>query len=201
MLPVSAKEALKAKLGGSSLAPSGFGDLEDYVLSFLGGGGKGDTSGKSGSRSGEGLRLKLGTPLQVGTLLFDAAEDILSGEREAASAEVAAATGVEAAMQSYRRAMEADFAAQRDAMRGCVLRATSRCDDLLDSTLRLTNGANLFATYILGNGRGVGLWALVLTLPFGVRVDAGAGASLSVCEYLFMHAPLPTFSFTLFFMT
>jgi hypothetical protein len=35
-----------------------------------------------------------------------------------------------------------------------VLRATARCDDLLDQTLRLTNGADLFTTYVLGDGRG-----------------------------------------------
>jgi hypothetical protein len=57
------------------------------------------------SRSGEGLRLKLGTPLQVGTLLFNAAEEILSGERAAAGGEVAAASGVKGAMDSYRAAM------------------------------------------------------------------------------------------------
>ena len=50
--------------------------------------------------------------------------------------------------------MEADFGAQLDAVRSCVLRATERADDLLDATLRLTNGADLFATYVLGNGGG-----------------------------------------------
>ena len=30
-----------------------------------------------------------------------------------------------------------------------------RCDDLIDSTLRLTNGADLFATFVLGDGAGV----------------------------------------------
>ena len=153
VLPVSAKQALNRKLAGESMSDTGFDDLEDYVLSFLGGGGGGASEG--GSRSGEGLRLKLGTPLQVGTLLFDAAEDILAGERSAAAAEVAAAAGVEQAMESYRAAMEADFGAQRDAVRSCVLRATERCDELLDSTLRLTNGADLFMTFVVGDGRGV----------------------------------------------
>ena len=100
VLPVSAKQALKAKMSGQSLDATGFGDLEDYLLSFLGSGG-----GDKGSRSGEGLRLKLGTPLQVGNLLFNAAEEILAGEREVAAGEVAAATGVKDAMDSYRAAM------------------------------------------------------------------------------------------------
>ena len=150
VMPVSAKDALKRKQEGRSLDGSGFDELEEYVLSFLGGGG----SRGGGSRGGEGMRLKLGTPLQVGTLLFDAAEEILAAERAAASAEVAAAVGVDDAMDAYVAAMEADFGAQLDAVRSCVLRATARADDLLDATLRLTNGADLFATYVLGNGGG-----------------------------------------------
>jgi small GTP-binding protein len=150
VMPVSAKNALERKQKGRSLDGSGFDELEEYVLSFLGGGG----SRGGGSRGGEGMRLKLGTPLQVGTLLFDAAEEILAAERAAASAEVAAAVGVDDAMDAYVAAMEADFGAQLDAVRSCVLRATARADDLLDTTLRLTNGADLFATYVLGNGGG-----------------------------------------------
>ena len=86
VMPVSAKLALAAKNNGTSLADSGFDELEEYVLSFLGGGGTNGTS-KTGSRSGEGMRLKLNTPLQVSELLFNAAEDILDKERASASAE------------------------------------------------------------------------------------------------------------------
>lgn len=144
VLPVSAKAALAAKeRGGSELD---FARLEDYILSFLGAG------DKKGKNSGEGLRLKLGTPLQVGTMLFGAAEEILAQERAEAVEELQQAEGVDAAMEKYRAAMEADFGAQVQAVRAAVNAAVGRCDDLLDATLRLTNGADLFATYVLGNG-------------------------------------------------
>jgi small GTP-binding protein len=149
VMPVSAKAALAAKRTGAPLTNTGFVELEDYVLSFLGGGGE-----KSGSRGGEGMRLKLNTPLQVSELLFAAAEEILATERKAAAEEVAAATGVGDAMEAYADAMSEDFVAQLDAVRQCVLRSVARCDELLDSTLRLTNAAELFATYVLGNGGG-----------------------------------------------
>ena len=154
VMTVSAKDALRRKLDGRSLDGSGFDQLEEYVLSFLGGGGGGGDGSRGENRGGEGMRLKLSTPLQVGVLLFDAAEEILAAERAAASAEVAAAVGVDDAMDEYVAAMEADFGAQLDAVRSCVLRATERADDLLDAVLRLTNGADLFATYVLGNGGG-----------------------------------------------
>lgn len=144
VLPVSAKAALAAKERGGS--ETDFARLEDYILSFLGAG------DKKGKNSGEGLRLKLGTPLQVGTMLFGAAEEILAQERAEAVEELSQAEGVDAAMDKYREAMEADFGAQVQAVRTAVMGAVGRCDDLLDATLRLTNGADLFTTYVLGNG-------------------------------------------------
>jgi len=156
VMPVSAKDALAAKLRSEPLAASGFDALEDYVLSFLGGSSSSSSSSSTttNDRGGEGMRLKLGTPLQVATLLFDAAEGILASERRVAVAELDAATGVATAMEGYEAAMRADFAAQLDAVRACVLRATDRADDLLDDTLRLSNAADLFTTYVLGDGGG-----------------------------------------------
>ena len=172
VMTVSAKDALRRKLDGRSLDGSGFDELEEYVLSFLGGGGGGGDGLRGENRGGEGMRLKLSTPLQVGVLLFDAAEEILAAERAAASAEVAAAVGVDDAMDEYVAAMEADFGAQLDAVRSCVLRATERADDLLDAVLRLTNGADLFATYVLGNGGGK------IRDAYGSRVLGDAEAEL-----------------------
>ena len=152
VMPVSAKAALAAKRNGDAdaLAETGFVELEDHVLSFLGGG----RPGSGGGRGGEGMRLKLNTPLQVSDLLFAAAEEILASERKAAEAETRAATGVGDAMEAYADAMSEDFGAQLDAVRQCVLRSVARCDDVLDSTLRLTNAAELFTAYVLGNGGG-----------------------------------------------
>ena len=96
------------------------------------------------------MRLKLNTPLQVSDLPFAAAEEILASERKAAEAEMRAATGVGDAMEAYADAMSEDFGAQLDAVRQCVLRSVARCDDVLDSTLRLTNAAELFTAYVLG---------------------------------------------------
>jgi hypothetical protein len=60
---------------------------------------------------------------------------------------VTAATGVGSAMEKYADAMSDDFAEQLKSVRSSVLRAV-----LLDDTLRLTNGVELFTTYVLGDG-------------------------------------------------
>ena len=65
---------------------------------------------------------------------------------------VTAATGVGSAMEKYADAMSDDFAEQLKSVRSSVLRAVTRCDELLDDTLRLTNGVELFTTYVLGDG-------------------------------------------------
>ena len=174
VMPVSAKAALAAKRTGAPLENTGFTELEDYVLSFLGGGG-----GGGGSRGGEGMRLKLNTPLQVSEQLFAAAEEILAAERRAAGEETKAATGVGDAMEAYADAMSEDFGAQLDAVRQCVLRSVARCDDVLDSTLRLTNAAELFTSYVLGNGGG----AVQRAYAAAVLGDARAELRAALAEH------------------
>ena len=150
VLPVSSRNALKAKKADSSnyansraFVESGFGKFEDYVMSFLGG---------SGERAGEALRLKLSTPLNVSELLLNAAEQILEGEDEESKSEVAMATGVTSQMESYRQEMITDAAAQRAAAREVVQAAAKRAEKIVDESLRLSNAASLFSTYILGSG-------------------------------------------------
>ena len=174
VMPVSAKAALAAKRTGAPLDDTGFSELEDYVLSFLGGG-----TGVGGSRGGEGMRLKLNTPLQVSEQLLAAAEDILAAERRAAGEEAKAATGVGDAMEAYADAMSEDFGAQLDAVRQCVLRSVARCDEVLDSTLRLTNAAELFATYVLGDGGG----AVKRAYAAAVLGDAQAELRAALAEH------------------
>ena len=178
VMPVSAKAALAAKRNGDvdALNETGFVELEDHVLSFLGG----PRPGGGGSRGGEGMRLKLNTPLQVSDLLFAAAEEILASERKAAESEVSAATGVGDAMEAYADAMSEDFGAQLDAVRQCVLRSVARCDDVLDSTLRLTNAAELFTAYVLGNGGGDRLRRAYETAVLG---DARAELRAALAEH------------------
>ena len=152
VLPVSSRNALKAKKSagaayGKSEAfiQSGFGKFEDYVMSFLGG---------TGERAGEALRLKLSTPLNVGELLLNAAEQILDEEDDQAKSEVAIATGVKTQMDNYKAEMIADAATQRAAARDVVASAVKRAEVIVDSSLRLSNAASLFSTYILGSGPG-----------------------------------------------
>ena len=149
VLPVSSRNALKAKKRGGSYArdsefiASRFGAFEDYVTSFLGG---------SGERAGEALRLKLSTPLNVGELLLNAAEEILEGEDDEAKSEVAIAAGVKTQMDNYKAEMIADAATQRAAAREVVSSAVKRAENIVDESLRLSNAASLFSTYILGSG-------------------------------------------------
>mmetsp|Transcript_9173 Transcript_9173/g.30238 ORF Transcript_9173/g.30238 Transcript_9173/m.30238 type:complete len:882 (-) Transcript_9173:83-2728(-) len=149
VLPVSSRNALKAKKRGGSYArdsefiSSRFGEFEDYVMSFLGG---------SGARAGEALRLKLSTPLNVSELLLNAAEEILEGEDDEAKSEVAIAAGVKTQMDNYKAEMIADAATQRAAAREVVSSAVKRAENIVDESLRLSNAASLFSTYILGSG-------------------------------------------------
>jgi len=149
VLPVSSRNALKAKKRGGSYArdsefiSSRFGAFEDYVVSFLGG---------SGARAGEALRLKLSTPLNVSELLLNAAEEILEGEDDEAKSEVAIAAGVKTQMDNYKAEMIADAATQRAAAREVVSSAVKRAENIVDESLRLSNAASLFSTYILGSG-------------------------------------------------
>ena len=125
------------------------------------------------------MRLKLNTPLQVSEQLLAAAEDILAAERRAAGEEAKAATGVGDAMEAYADAMSEDFGAQLDAVRQCVLRSVARCDEVLDSTLRLTNAAELFATYVLGDGGG----AVKRAYAAAVLGDAQAELRAALAEH------------------
>jgi small GTP-binding protein len=149
VLPVSSRNALKAKKRGGSYArdsefiSSRFGAFEDYVVSFLGG---------SGARAGEALQLKLSTPLNVSELLLNAAEEILEGEDDEAKSEVAIAAGVKTQMDNYKAEMIADAATQRAAAREVVSSAVKRAENIVDESLRLSNAASLFSTYILGSG-------------------------------------------------
>ena len=149
VLPVSARKALKAKkananyVGTREFVDSGFGQFEDYVMSYLGG---------SGERAGEALRLKLSTPLNVCTLLLDAAEQILETEDDEAKSEVAIAIGVKTQMDDYTKEMVADSKAQQEATRSIVQAAIKRAERIVDDTLRLSNALSLFNTYILGTG-------------------------------------------------
>ena len=148
VLAVSSRNALKAKKARRDYAASpefiesGFGEFEEYVMSFLGG---------SGERAGEALRLKLSTPLNVSELLLNAAEQILLGEDDAATEELSMAVGVKDQLEGYRVEMIADAAAQRKAARQVVDTVVKRAGAIVDDTLRVSNAVSLFTTYVLGS--------------------------------------------------
>ena len=60
-----------------------------------------------------------------------------------------------------------------------MLRSVARCDDVLDSTLRLTNAAELFTSYVLGNGGG----AVQRAYAAAVLGDARAELRAALAEH------------------
>ena len=129
-------------------AQTGFPAFEEYVNSYLGGGNGTNVSGLN--RSGEALRLKLATPLNVSELLLSASKQILDAEMSVAETEVAAASGVEEQMNTYKETMVKDASEQVNFVRGNVNGAVKRANALVDETLRLENAVDLITTYIVG---------------------------------------------------
>ena len=82
---MEARNALKVKKSNASMgeyAQTGFPAFEEYVNSYLGGGNGTNVGGLN--RSGEALRLKLATPLNVSELLLSASKQILDAEMSVA---------------------------------------------------------------------------------------------------------------------
>ena len=151
VIPVEARNALKLKKSNASMgeyAQTGFPAFEEYVNSYLGGGNGTNVGGLN--RSGEALRLKLATPLNVSELLLSASKQILDAEMSVAETEVAAASGVEEQMNTYKETMVKDASEQVNFVRGNVNGAVKRANALVDETLRLENAVDLITTYIVG---------------------------------------------------
>ena len=149
VLPVAARNALKMKKANASsteaYAQTGFPEFEEYVNSYLGGGRAGATN-----RSGEALRLKLATPLNVSQLLLSASRQILDAEFSVAKSEVISASSVGEQMKTYKETMLKDASEQVNFVRANINGAVKRANALVDETLRLENAAELFSTYIIG---------------------------------------------------
>jgi hypothetical protein len=129
-------------------AETGFPAFEEYVNSYLGGSSSNNKSGEN--RSGEALRLKLATPLNVSELLLSASKQILDAEMSVAETEVAAASGVDEQMNAYKETMVKDASEQVNFVRANVNGAVKRANALVDETLRLENALDLITTYIVG---------------------------------------------------
>ena len=151
VIPVAARNALRLKKANASMkeyAETGFPAFEEYVNSYLGGGSGNNKSGEN--RSGEALRLKLATPLNVSELLLSASKQILDAEMSVAESEVAAASGVDEQMNAYKETMVKDASEQVNFVRANVNGAVKRANALVDETLRLENALDLITTYIVG---------------------------------------------------
>ena len=151
VIPVAARNALRLKKANASMkeyAETGFPAFEEYVNSYLGGGSSNNKSGEN--RSGEALRLKLATPLNVSELLLSASKQILDAEMSVAETEVAAASGVDEQMNAYKETMVKDASEQVNFVRANVNGAVKRANALVDETLRLENALDLITTYIVG---------------------------------------------------
>ena len=174
--------------------PSGFGALEDFVYEFLAGGAEEDeeearfgVAGGSGSgsgtdatdtgppRGGEGLRLKLQTPLAVADALVGAAAAQLAAQRQGAEAQLRALSAVEGQLGRFGDAVRRDAASQRAAARALVDAAVERAGALVDRIVRLSNLGALSA-YALGGGSGR---RLPVAAAFDADVAAGGLEALS----------------------
>ncbi|KAF5829049.1 hypothetical protein DUNSADRAFT_16642 [Dunaliella salina] len=131
---------------------SGFAAFERLIYNFL----VGTSSQHQGSAqdpvlsgTGEGVRLKLQTPLFVADALIGAAGQRLQAELSAVKAELAAVRMVSQQLARFRVDMEKDALAQRQLLQKVLSTATSRTDAFIDRTLALSNASQL-AAYITG---------------------------------------------------
>ena len=175
---LAAKEAVagdaRALAARGDWASSRFGDLEAFVASFLAGGvaaadgveaatealgeaavavAADSTPLRAGAAPGEGVRLKLDTPLYVGGALLAAAADALDARVAAADADVAAVASVSDQVRVFADGMRRDGTAQRAAVVSAIDRGMDAVGAAIDAALSLANVEGLLG-YVLGRGGG-----------------------------------------------
>lgn len=156
--PVSARQALQAKLSASSedgtvdttrlsedplWTTSGFKALEEFIFGFMGA----DTD-----RGAERLRLKLETPLGVGVALLAACDSQLTAEAFKAEGDLKALEDVQKQLQRFEEAMRNGAILQRQRTLAVIEAAKGRAGKFVDSILRLSN-VEAIGKYLLGSGR------------------------------------------------
>ncbi|GIL45252.1 hypothetical protein Vafri_2543 [Volvox africanus] len=135
-------EVLEAVLASSpDWRSSNFGELERQVSNFLIGGSEG---------GGEGVRLKLQTPLFVADALLGAAGRQLAVDLEASRAELEGVKLVGRQLAKFRGEMEKDAASQRAALQQVLSEVLARADRFVDQTVQLSN-APLLVSIAAGN--------------------------------------------------
>ncbi|KAG1680578.1 hypothetical protein FOA52_015025 [Chlamydomonas sp. UWO 241] len=186
VITVSSRGALRAKLAVAAMRPdgadpsvswedalltdqpdwepSGFGALESFVYDFLVG---------RGGNAGEGVRLKLQTPLYVADALMGACGRALQSDLDAARAELRAVKLVEEQLATFKREMERDAEVQRESLNKVLRDATARLEEFVDKTIQLAN-TDLLPTYIGGDSK------VSVTSTFQAEVAAGPLSNLRV---------------------
>ncbi|EFJ53019.1 hypothetical protein VOLCADRAFT_120148 [Volvox carteri f. nagariensis] len=135
-------ESLDAALPSSpDWRSSNFAELERQVSNFLVGRGAG---------GGEGVRLKLQTPLFVADALLGAAGRQLAVDLAAARAELEGLQLVSKQLTKFRSEMEKDATAQRAALQQVLSGVLSRAERFVDQTVQLSN-APLLVSIAAGN--------------------------------------------------
>ncbi|GLC54198.1 hypothetical protein PLESTB_000834000 [Pleodorina starrii] len=135
-------EAMEAALPASpDWRSSNFSELERQVSNFLVGRGEG---------GGEGVRLKLQTPLFVADALLGAAGRQLAADLAAARAELEGVQLVGKQLARFRSEMDKDAAAQRAALQQVLSEVLSRAEAFVDQTVQLSN-APLLVSIAAGN--------------------------------------------------
>jgi hypothetical protein len=166
----------------SPTATARFGDFERFIYDFLVGG-SGKEGDPKGSGIGEGLRLKLQTPLFVADALVAAAGRQLAAELAAAEAEIAALAAVRAQLQRFKDDMRKDGAAQRGAVKDLVAAAVGRADKFVDGTLQLSN-LGAVGQYVFGGPGG----AAGLPVARGFDSEVVQGSSDTLASLVSEHA-------------
>lgn len=148
-LPPSASATSSADLAASddTLAASpdwrmsNFAELERHVSNFLVGKGEG---------GGEGVRLKLQTPLSIADALLGAAGRQLAADLQAARSELEGVQLVGRQLARFKAEMDKDAAAQRAALQPVLNEVVSRAERFVDNTVQLSN-APLLLSIAAGN--------------------------------------------------
>ncbi|KAG2490542.1 hypothetical protein HYH03_010936 [Edaphochlamys debaryana] len=131
-------EALEAALPSlPDWGASNFSELERQVSNVLVGG--------KGAGGGEGVRLKLQTPLFVADALLGAAGRQLAADLAAARAELEGVQLVGRQLGRFRAEMDKDAAAQRAALQQPLTEVLGRAELFVDNTIQLSNAPLLLS--------------------------------------------------------
>ena len=132
IFPVSARLALRAKraardsdelLEGTLWEASRFGSLEQYILTTL--------------DAGERLRLKLESPLGVGSRMLDQYVAIIAHRQEVLKGDFETLDVIEEQLEAYQVDMRRDFKYQSSRVDNVLYEMAERGDRFFDDTLRL----------------------------------------------------------------